>query len=547
MRLISTTTSLLLLLAPHRILADNTASGSGTSTEIPSTAAPTATESSTQESQTPQLKPLITRANVLLSAGQFADAARTYSEALELAPNDYLLYFKRATAYLSSNRHAPALEDFDTVLRLTDGNFDGAVIAKAKIYAKEGRWTESKAALVDYSKRVPGDKSAQDLMFAVNDSEIATKKAASAQKAGKWEACIESATLALQTAVYSSSLRQQRADCALAAGDVEQAIADMTRLTHLGITSTPLLLRISALSYFLSPASPQGLATLKQCLHYDPDSKPCKAAHRQLKALDKQFKQLEDAGEDWRKIVKIVTQENTGLAAKFDQVMNDILKTVEPPLPTSIHPSKSSQRRAQIWRAACKAYVQLNDVRKGEKWCAEVLRMDPEDVDGLVGSGEAAIKNEEWEEAVRLFDRAFNASGKSSHDIHGRLQRAQRLLKQAKKKDYYKVLGVGRDADPKTIKKAYRKAAMNAHPDKGGNEAKMAAVNEAYEVLSNPELKQRYDNGDDPNDPESQHGGHPFQGQPFFFNQGGREFRNGFPGGGFAGGFPGGGNFEFKF
>ncbi|KAG8694491.1 hypothetical protein FRC11_002160, partial [Ceratobasidium sp. 423] len=81
------------------------------------------------------------------------------------------------------------------------------------------------------------------------------------------------------------------------------------------------------------------------------------------------------------------------------------------------------------------------------------------------------------------------------------------------------VLGVSRDADEKTIKKAYRKASLKAHPDKGGSEAKMAAVNEAYEVLSKPELRARYDSGDDPNDPTSGHGGH------------------GFPGG-FPGGFP---------
>ena len=55
-----------------------------------------------------------------------------------------------------------------------------------------------------------------------------------------------------------------------------------------------------------------------------------------------------------------------------------------------------------------------------------------------------------------------------------------------KKKDYYKILNLGRDAGAKTIKRAYRKAAMNAHPDKG-NEAKMASVNGAYEVLSKSE------------------------------------------------------------
>jgi DnaJ homolog subfamily C member 3 len=322
-------------------------------------------------------------------------------------------------------------------------------------------------------------------MFSVSDGEFASKKATSAQKAGKWSGCVESATTALQTAAYSASLRQQRADCALAAGDIEQAIADLTRLTHLGGASTPLLLRISTLSYFLSPTSSQGFATLKQCLHFDPDSKPCKSAHRLLKALDKQFTQLEKAGEDTRQIIRIVTQDGSGLSAKFDQAMTDLLKGLDTPLPSTIVPNNSSPRRREIWRAACKAYIKTNEIRKSEKWCSEVLRMDKEDVDGLIGAGEIALKNEEWDEAVRLFDRAFQNSGRSDHDIHGRLQKAQRLLKQAKKKDYYKVLGISRDADSRTIKKAYRRAAMTAHPDKGGSETKMAAVNEAYEVLSN--------------------------------------------------------------
>ncbi|KIM29962.1 hypothetical protein M408DRAFT_22405 [Serendipita vermifera MAFF 305830] len=537
MRLISSRTLLatLLTVAPH-VLCDSSATIPATST---SAAEATATPTTAASAETTQLlKPLVIRANVLLSAGQFADAAKTYSEAIELSPTDYLLYFKRATAYLSQNRHVPALEDFDTVLKLTDGSFDGAVLAKAKIFAKEGRWAEGREVLNEFTKKSPGDKAAQELMFSISDGEVATKKANSAQKSGRWDACIESSTAALQVAAYSASLRQQRADCALAAGDVEQAIADMTRLTHLGMASTPLLLRIAGLSYFLSPPSSQGFATLKQCLHFDPDSKPCKKAHKQLKALDKLFAKLESAGEDWRAVIRIVTPEKTGLAAKFDEAMGETMSAMDPPLPASINPLKQSQRRAVVWRAACKAHVTLNEIIKSERWCGELLRMDPEDVDGLVGAGEAALKKEEWDEAVRFFDKAFNASGRSNHDIQARLQKAHRLMKQAKKKDYYKVLGVSREADTKTIKRAYRKAAMLAHPDKGGSETKMAQVNEAYEVLSNTELRQRYDNGDDPNDPESQQGGHPFHGSPFqFFQQGGGRSPYG----------QNGHHFEFKF
>jgi DnaJ family protein C protein 3 len=89
-----------------------------------------------------------------------------------------------------------------------------------------------------------------------------------------------------------------------------------------------------------------------------------------------------------------------------------------------------------------------------------------------------------------------------------------------------------------------RKAALTAHPDKGGSEAKMAVVNEAYEVLSDPELRQRFDNGDDPNDPMQGQGGGPSGGHPFsqFFQQAagsGFQFRSG-------GGGPGGFSFNFQ-
>lgn len=65
------------------------------------------------------------------------------------------------------------------------------------------------------------------------------------------------------------------------------------------------------------------------------------------------------------------------------------------------------------------------------------------------------------------------------------------------KRDYYEVLGVGRNATPDELKKAYRKLALQYHPDRnpGDKEAeeKFKEAAEAYDVLSNPEKKQRYD------------------------------------------------------
>lgn len=61
------------------------------------------------------------------------------------------------------------------------------------------------------------------------------------------------------------------------------------------------------------------------------------------------------------------------------------------------------------------------------------------------------------------------------------------------KRDYYEVLGVGKDASADEIKKAFRRAAIEHHPDKGGDEAKFKEINEAYEVLKDDSKRKRYD------------------------------------------------------
>ena len=115
------------------------------------------------------------------------------------------------------------------------------------------------------------------------------------------------------------------------------------------------------------------------------------------------------------------------------------------------------------------------------------------------------------------------------------LDTAQKRQKQASKRDYYKILGVRRNANKKDVKKAYKDLAKKWHPDKfqEENEKKIAEkkfmdIAAAYEVLSDKELREKFDRGEDPLDAEqqqqSQRQGHPFHGHPF-----------------------GGGNFQFKF
>ena len=82
-------------------------------------------------------------------------------------------------------------------------------------------------------------------------------------------------------------------------------------------------------------------------------------------------------------------------------------------------------------------------------------------------------------------------------------------------KDYYKILGVPRDADDRTIKQAYRRLARKHHPDVSkakGSADRFKEINEAYEVLSDSEKRKRYDSLGPDWQRYAQAGTGPFQG-----------------------------------
>lgn len=81
------------------------------------------------------------------------------------------------------------------------------------------------------------------------------------------------------------------------------------------------------------------------------------------------------------------------------------------------------------------------------------------------------------------------------------------------KRDYYEVLGVNKDASADELKKAFRRLAVQYHPDKeGGDEAKFKEINEAYEVLKDSSKRQRYDQFGHAGVGGAAGGGNPFEG-----------------------------------
>ncbi|GFZ11419.1 DnaJ P58IPK-like protein [Actinidia rufa] len=160
---------------------------------------------------------------------------------------------------------------------------------------------------------------------------------------------------------------------------------------------------------------------------------------------------------------------------------------------------------------------------------------------GKDARGEAKLLIEDWEGAVADLK---SAAEKSPQDVNIRevLMRAERSLKLSQRKDWYKILGVSKTASISEIKRAYKKLALQWHPDKNVDnreaaEAKFREIAAAYEVLGDEDKRTRYDRGEDIEDMGMNTGGGGFNpfgggGQQFTFH-----FEGGFPGGGFPGGF----------
>ncbi|GAA5992689.1 hypothetical protein JCM10908_006880 [Rhodotorula pacifica] len=519
------------------------------------------------------LSSLLSLAQDALAQGKSIDALSIYDHCLERDPTDFATLYKRATVRLASGHLARAKDAFKEVLAVRE--YDLAHLQLARIHARLAEYDEAKAEVDTFLRtakkaRPKGDKDvkeAEELRKEViaAQKDLQTAKKARSTKPPQAERCITASTSALQLSPQSLELRLLRAECSFLAHDFDSAIGDLSRASALSPTLPQhLLVRIALLSAFFTPPPhdrpeipSDTLLSLKRCLAADPDSKTCAKALKALKALERDLAKVRnwiDAGKWMETAVAIAgSSAKEGVLPRVKEMLELYQKPLvrgaaadEAPLPstradgtTSANDfAKFSPLLRTLQSTLCKAYVQL-DSRKASAACAAALELDPEDTWGLVGKADELMKKEEWEEAVRVLSAAFEATGRSDRAIHDRLAKAQKLLKQSKSKDYYKILGVARDADAKTIKRAYRKGTLKAHPDKeGGSEEKMAQLNEAYEVLSNPELRARFDAGDDPNEPQSGQG-NPFGGggfggggQPIFYQQGGS-----FGGGGGGGGF----------
>jgi tetratricopeptide (TPR) repeat protein len=180
-----------------------------------------------------------------MALGKFADAISHFDDAILADPDNYLSYYRRATASLSLGRSGSAIADFDKI-NLMNPKFPQAHLQKAKLLIKDGRLDKARESRDHYMMLKKTDDEGKELKKTIDsaasnlktlqktkqsiDKSLQSGKNITTDKSlpSKVDECMKLASLILEVSPSSLEARRDRADCALAKGEYEDAIADWT-------------------------------------------------------------------------------------------------------------------------------------------------------------------------------------------------------------------------------------------------------------------------------------------------------------------------------
>lgn len=444
------------------------------------------------------------------ASGDMKKAISLLSKLIELEPANERNYYKRYRAYLSERKYAHALADLSSSLDVNPSYKQG-LVQRGKLQLMLG---QCNGAAVDFQRVVeifPTDASAQQQLEKSNQCALYIDEAGRAQSRGDYQSAHAYLTQVIdETAVSSVLLLLERAQLSISLNNPYDAIADLGSVLKLDSSNLPALQMRGEVFYTLGDkrSLDAALTHFREGLHSDPEHKGMKKLFRQVKKL---LKFINNA----------VAEMERGA---FTEAVEELQSAID------VDPAHAAMTKDLFFKT-CECQLHLKQYAKAEAACERVLRVEDQRAEAHAKLAEAHLGQEHFEDAVRSARRAaeLDDSNRSYQEL---VQRAEAALKQSKNKNYYKILGVARDASQKEIKKAYRKQALEWHPDKEESireevNKKFHDIAEAYEILADEEMRARYDRGEEVTgngqQQQQRHSSqHPFGGQ--FFQQGGRTF-----------------------
>lgn len=476
-----------------------------------------------------------TEGNTYYKMRDYRKALICYTRAIELCPRCVAYYGNRSACRMMLGQWTEALEDARESVRL-DSTFSKGYVRIAKCCLAMG---DTAAALNAVNKALELDP---------NGTDLATEKASilalgrltedidKAYAKGDYRRAIFSCDRALEHATASRRFKLTKAECLALLGRYAEAEEMANDVLRSEATNADALL-VRGLCYYYQDNVDRAFLHFKQVLLMAPDHAKARDVFRRAKLL----KAKKEEG-------------NVAFKAGQFQVAHDLYTET-----LSVDPlNKLTNAKVHFNRAV--VLVKMNRLEEALADCDRAIALDESYLKAYLRRAKIHMDMSQFEEAVRDYEKVTKMD--KSREYKKLLHDAKIELKKSQRKDYYKILGVERNANDEEIKKAYKKRALVHHPDRHSSaseeekkeqEKKFKELGEAYGILSDPKKKSRYDNGHDLEDMDA--GGYAdvdpnqifqaFFGGPGMFRMGGHHGMGGMGGHGMGGHCPSGFNFQF--
>ncbi|KAI1331253.1 TPR-like protein [Xylariaceae sp. FL0255] len=399
---------------------------------------------------------------------QYKKAITEYSKAIELMPDTPTYLSNRAAAYMADGQYEAALEDCSRGVDLDPNNVK-YLLRLARIYTNLGRPDE---AMITYS-RIHPPASAKD-MAAAREMQHHMNAAQGALESGTSGSMVLHALDQAEKLLAAGALRPRkwqlmRGNAYLKMGGVnsfgEAQNSAMSLLRKNPQDPEALVLRGRAL--YGQGENEKAINHFRKALSCDPDFKD---AVKWLRTVQKLDRMKEEGNADYK-------------AGRWQPAFDKYTSALE------IDPAnKGTNSKLLQNRALCR--IKLKQYDEAIADCERAISLDPSYTKARKTKANAYGQAEKWEDAVREW-KNLQELDPEDRTIAKEIRKAELELKKSQRKDYYKILGVAKDADDNTIKKAYRKLAIIHHPDKNRDDEQAAErfkdIGEAYETLSDPQ------------------------------------------------------------
>uniref|UniRef100_A0A7N6AJC7 J domain-containing protein n=1 Tax=Anabas testudineus TaxID=64144 RepID=A0A7N6AJC7_ANATE len=413
--------------------------------------------------------------NAFYSKKDYSEAFNYYTKAIDACPTNASYYGNRAATLMMLCRFREALEDSQQSVRLNDCFMKG--------HLREGKCHLSLGNAMAANQAQQEKKNATALLEYERMAEFGFEK----RDFRKVVYCMDRA-LALASACHRFKIL--KSECLALLGRYPEAQSVASDILRMDSTNADALY-VRGLCLYYEDCIDKAVQFFVQALRMAPDHEKARLACRNAKAL----KSKKEEGNQAFK--------NNNYEAAY-QLYTEALK-IDP---------NNIKTNAKLYCNRATAGAKLNKLNQAIEDCTSAIKLDDTYIKAYLRRAQCYMDTEQYEEAVRDYEKVYQTEKTSDHKHL--LKMAQLELKKSKRKDYYKVLGVGKNATDDEIKKAYRKRALMHHPDRHSaatpevqkeEEKKFKEVGEAFTVLSDPKKKMRYDNGHDLDDDGSFDGG----------------------------------------